>query len=436
MNYLSIFDSCSIQLNAGATWRDEQLMMFGKALFLSTPGDEIAFSIKTGRQIGIIFFRHDWSGKVCISIGERRVELDLYSPIGVYWVAEFSVPTLSHGLKIKMRLLDRKNSASKGTEAWVQAIYTSDYRTSEIPHLILQCVEEPPFTLAALNQLIDVSKWYEPLWQTAMKFVAPVPAYIPPDFVHRKPWEWVQCAFGLDWLGSLHPDSKGLGVGVGWEPLPFFFSNHVREVVATDLYATGNQWSEMGAKEGDPAILENPEIHATMPYRSDRLTFRCMDGRKLDFPDASFDFVWSCSSIEHFGGHKGATQSMKEIERVLQPGGIAAIITEYVLPDPATGTPSLFDPEYFNLRCLYEYIISPVQDLKLVQMIDTTIPEYYVQHACQLPDEADAPHKGINKPHIVLKSPSGALHTSIALFFQKVGGLTPTVGPRIFAYSE
>ena len=111
--------------------------------------------------------------------------------------------------------------------------------------------------------------------------------------------------------------------------------------------------------------------------------------------------------------------SMREIGRVLKPGGVAAIITEYVLPDPDTRQHALFDAEYFNLRHLYEYLVRPASSLRLVQNIDFSIPDYYVRRACRLPEEAGAPHQGSNKPHIVLRSPSGALHTSVALFFEK-----------------
>jgi len=434
MEYLPLFDLSVIILSGNATCRDEQFMMLKKAILLATPGDTVTIKMKPCRQIGVIFFRHDWSGEVRISIGESQYEVDLYSPLGTNWVAEFLTPMPVGEFTVEVSLLNRKNSASKSTEAWIQAIYTSDYPTSEIPDLIRQRVEKPPFTQATLNQLTDVFKWYDPTWQAAMKIIAPSPTYTPPNFVHRKSWEWVQCAFGLDWLGAIQPDSRALGLGTGWEPLSFVFSNHVREVVATDLYSDGHQWSEAGAKEGNPDILDNPEKYATVSYRPDHLTFRRMDGRKIDFPDASFDFVWSCSSIEHFGGHNGAAQSMKEIERVLRPGGIAAIITEYVLPDPVTGMPSLFDPEYFNLRCLYEYIIQPPKYLRLVQMFDDSIPDYYVRRACQLPEEADAPHHGINKPHVVLKSPSGAFHTSISLFFRKEGDVKPMITPHIFQF--
>ena len=54
-----------------------------------------------------------------------------------------------------------------------------------------------------------------------------------------------------------------------------------------------------------------------------------------------------------------------------------------------------------------------------MQNVDLSIPDYYVRRACNLPEEAGAPHTGSTKPHIVLRTPSGVLLTSVALFFRK-----------------
>jgi SAM-dependent methyltransferase len=53
-----------------------------------------------------------------------------------------------------------------------------------------------------------------------------------------------------------------------------------------------------------------------------------MDGRALDFPDESFDAVFTVSSIEHFGAPEQIARAASEIGRVLKPGGHAIIVTE------------------------------------------------------------------------------------------------------------
>ncbi len=53
---------------------------------------------------------------------------------------------------------------------------------------------------------------------------------------------------------------------------------------------------------------------------------RKMDAEQLDFPDNSFDFVWSWGVIHH---SSNTAQILKEIHRVLRPNGVAIIMVYY-----------------------------------------------------------------------------------------------------------
>jgi ubiquinone/menaquinone biosynthesis C-methylase UbiE len=53
---------------------------------------------------------------------------------------------------------------------------------------------------------------------------------------------------------------------------------------------------------------------------------RHMDAEHLDFPDASFDFVWSWGVIHHSSNTENI---LKEIRRVLRPGGKATVMVYY-----------------------------------------------------------------------------------------------------------
>ena len=61
-----------------------------------------------------------------------------------------------------------------------------------------------------------------------------------------------------------------------------------------------------------------------------------MDARHLRFPDGVFDFVFSLSSIEHFGGPADIEQAAADIGRVVRPEGHACVVTEYVRATPPT----------------------------------------------------------------------------------------------------
>ena len=147
------------------------------------------------------------------------------------------------------------------------------------------------------------------------------------DRKHRKGWEWAQGIYALGQFGLLRDDAVGLGVGAGAEQVLFYLANRVGMVYATDIYGSG----EFARETAFAAKLTHPERYARVPFRPDHLTVLHMDGRKLDFADNSFDFAFSFSSIEHFGGHVASGAAVREIGRVLKPGGVAVLTTELIL---------------------------------------------------------------------------------------------------------
>src|SRR5207244_5953202 len=133
-------------------------------------------------------------------------------------------------------------------------------------------------------------------------------------------------------------------------------------VIATDLYE--GRWQSEGAHEGDASVLEQPDQFAPFEYDRERLVFKRMDGRHLDFPDATFDVAYSLSSIEHFGGVDGARAAIAEMTRVVKPGGVLAIATEYILSGPA-------HPEAFAPHDVHTLFDRP--RLRLVAPIDEDV---------------------------------------------------------------
>lgn len=136
------------------------------------------------------------------------------------------------------------------------------------------------------------------------------------DRTHRKDWEYVRTVMGLERLCVLKPDAVALSVGSGHEKLLYYLTNKIRKVIGIDLYDP-SEW----AREGDYSVLVDPDKFAPFEYRRDHLELRRMNGCKLDFDNETFNFVYSLSSIEHFGGHKKAALAMKEMGRVLKKGG-------------------------------------------------------------------------------------------------------------------
>jgi SAM-dependent methyltransferase len=151
-----------------------------------------------------------------------------------------------------------------------------------------------------------------------------VPGLEAPADLHRKYWEYAMLTLFLEDVGQLEEETEILSVGAGHEEVLYWLCNNVRRVVATDIYGEG----DFADREADHVMLSDPSAFAPYPYREDRLDVRRMDARALEFEDATFDAVFSLSSIEHFGSPQDIVSASNEIGRVLKPGGYAFIVTE------------------------------------------------------------------------------------------------------------
>lgn len=247
----------------------------------------------------------------------------------------------------------------------------------------------------SLNRLCDISDW-----RVGGALSAIMKDLNEGVYVHRKSWEYALCIYGLEKLGAATPESRALSIGAGSERPLYYFANHVSEMVATDLY-------DNPGREGTPAMLTTPEAFRPFEYRRDRLTTLAMPGTQLIFPDASFDFAFTLSSIEHFGGKENAAKAVRELYRVLKPHGVACIATELIL-DGAT------HPEYFTMNQLRKYLLGAAPFELAGGDLDLRISRSLVRNAINLETEKDLSVS----PHIVMKA-QGVAWTSVMLFLRK-----------------
>lgn len=81
----------------------------------------------------------------------------------------------------------------------------------------------------------------------------------------------------------------------------------VRHLSDLGFHTTGIDISQVVVNE---SVRRNPELRAC-----------CADVRELPFADASFDVVYSGSTLDHFGSVADIARSMTELVRVLRPSG-------------------------------------------------------------------------------------------------------------------
>ncbi len=251
-----------------------------------------------------------------------------------------------------------------------------------------------------LCELANPAKWDNPEWLAILKSLASAP--IEKAQMHRKAYELTQTIFGLRRLGALTGTTRVLSVGAGHEPILYWLANHAGAVVATDLYE--GEWQQKFSREGDPGVLDDPGRFAPFPYHRERLSFMRMDGSRLAFVDRAFDVVYSLSSIEHFGGVEGARRSVAEMARVLKPGGILALATEWCVRGAAGG--EVFAPDEVR-----RIITQP--SLRLVQPIDDRVWDRYETPPVDLRVDR------FQSPHMLLKHDE-AIFTSVFVFLEKM----------------
>ncbi|HTW08152.1 MAG TPA: class I SAM-dependent methyltransferase [Acidimicrobiales bacterium] len=251
-----------------------------------------------------------------------------------------------------------------------------------------------------LNSVCHPMYWDDAEWRTYGRALG-----IPQEegWIHRKAWEWTQCVYGLERLGALGPGKRALGVGAGHERVLYYLANRTASTVATDLYA--GDFATSPAEEADRHFLCEPERFAPFKYYQDHLLALPADGCALPFRSATFDVVYSLSSIEHFGGHERAAVAMGEMSRVLRPGGVACVATELVLEGGA-------HPAYFCPEDLSRYVLK-APGLVLVEPLSSRRPPAeMMEDPVKLPDEL------MRTPHVVLQDGPWKF-TSVCLFFVK-----------------
>jgi len=157
----------------------------------------------------------------------------------------------------------------------------------------------------------------------------------------RKGWEIHMALKTLRDSEATGPEALLLGVGAAKEATIFHLANGMdcRFVIPTDLYLDMGVWKDWAG----PDFLKHPglfkgeiacDIHRIIPRHADMT--------QLPFPNESVDGIFSSGSIEHVGQEGVAdwdaiAAAASEIGRVLKPGGVASLSTEWKLSGEGWG---------------------------------------------------------------------------------------------------
>jgi ubiquinone/menaquinone biosynthesis C-methylase UbiE len=225
---------------------------------------------------------------------------------------------------------------------------------------------------------------------------------------NRKTWEIAMAMYSFDTLGVINQNAEILGIGAAKEETISMLSNHVKRVFATDIYLDGGSWQHWYERE----LLMDARPYMGNLYNHRRVVWQHVDGRDLPYEDNSFDGIFSCSSLEHFGNESDIRKSIEEACRVLKPGGIAAISSEFKISGYGDGFANvqLFDKERIE-RVWVDGI-----DWELVEMIDYELDDTdFIDFERSI---SDVEYQKTAHPHIKLDNGSYKW-TSVHMTFRK-----------------
>ena len=118
---------------------------------------------------------------------------------------------------------------------------------------------------------------------------------------------------------GLRGEERVLDVGCGHGLMLITAAKHLPTGKATglDLWQTEDQ-----AGNNPEATLANARLEGV----ADRIELKTGDARQLPFPESAFDAVTSSWALHNIYDQAGREKAMREIARVLKPGGRAAIL--------------------------------------------------------------------------------------------------------------
>jgi SAM-dependent methyltransferase len=211
-------------------------------------------------------------------------------------------------------------TTSRDTRAIYHAWRSSRLMTRPPQNEQLGC---PSFT-APVSQACTQSQFEEPSYAIWCERIKEQPRH------HRKQWEFCFILQGLAVNNMLGAGRRGLGYGVGTEPLTALFASHGCEIVATDMdakdaFAAGWTTTQQHAVGLDH--LNRRGICDADLFRRN-VCFRVVDMNNIPADLEGCDFTWSACCLEHLGSIQHGLDFIENSLRALKPGGIAIHTTE------------------------------------------------------------------------------------------------------------
>jgi 2-polyprenyl-3-methyl-5-hydroxy-6-metoxy-1,4-benzoquinol methylase len=197
-------------------------------------------------------------------------------------------------------------------------------RFGKVPSFAAEITTEPSLR-DPVSQACTQSQMADPVHRYWCAEIAEVPRF------HRKQWEFSYILQALSRHGMVAPGMRGLGFGVGAEPLASVFAKRGAAIVATDLPT--NEAKSKGWVDTDQHAMNKTSLNArglcSPAVFEDNVEFRFLDMNAIPADLAGqFDFCWSACALEHLGSIEAGLAFILNSIACLKPGGVAVHTTE------------------------------------------------------------------------------------------------------------
>ena len=148
---------------------------------------------------------------------------------------------------------------------------------------------------------------------------------------NRKVWEFCFILQALVTRDMMRSGRRGLGFGVGKEPLASVMASEGCNIVATDLEVETAKAAGWVATDEHAGMLEDllyPNVIEEKAFR-DRVSYQHCDMNNISDELIDFDFCWSSCAFEHLGSIEKGLNFVEASLRTLKPGGLAVHTTEF-----------------------------------------------------------------------------------------------------------
>lgn len=175
-----------------------------------------------------------------------------------------------------------------------------------------------------ISQMCTAHQMQEPLYAEWCRRIGQAPSR------HRKQWEFVFISRVLEHHGALRKGSRGLGFGVGIEPLASVFAAEGCHILATDLAADDDRatvWNNTDQLGANLRQIHHPHLCDEKTF-FDHVSYRAVDMNAIPADLTGFDFTWSSCAYEHLGSIEAGLAFFENSLATLNPGGLAVHTTE------------------------------------------------------------------------------------------------------------